>query len=345
MKILVTLATTVAMILFVQILSAQEDEMSVKIEQLKQQKEQIILSEKNALKKEVEAINDQLANEEVSKEEAQQLKEEAAKKHALNIENGIAIIENRIALLQRNGTEIIGTEEKGIDVLGEDFEVHEEVEKHIKYDIRTTTDFVLAFGLNNVILDGQSLSDSDYRIWGSKFFEIGVSWRTRVFKNSNFLRVKYGVSYMSNGLKPTDNRYFVRNGDQIELEEFRLELDKSKFRTDNLVVPVYLEFGPSNVEKTETSIRYYRGNNFRSGLGGYAGVNLSARQKLKYEENGGDVKDKIKGNYRVNDLVYGVSSYIGFGDLTIYTKYDISPIFKDANIDQNNVSLGLRFDW
>ncbi|MEW7277169.1 hypothetical protein ABW636_01075 [Aquimarina sp. 2201CG1-2-11] len=345
MKTLVTIATSVAMILFVQILNAQDDDMSVKIEQLKQQKERIVVSEKSALKKEVETINNQLANAEITKEEAQQLKEAAAKKHALNIENGIAIIENRIALLQRNGTEIIGTEDREIDVLGDDFKIYKEVEEQIKYDIRTTTDFVLAFGLNNVIVDGQSLSDSDYEIWGSKFFEIGVSWRTRVFKNTNCLRVKYGVSYMSNGLKPTDNRYFVRNGDQTELEEFRLELDKSKFRTDNLVVPVYLEFGPSNVEKTEKSIRFYRGNNFRIGLGGYAGVNLSARQKLKYEENGGDVKDKIKGKYRTNDLVYGLSGYIGFGDLTIYTKYDMSPIFKDAIVDQNNVSLGLRFDW
>ena len=73
-------------------------------------------------------------------------------------------------------------------------------------------------------------------------------------------------------------------------------------------------------------------------------MNIGARQKLKYKENGGDVKDKIKGNLNTSDVIYGWSGYLGFGDVTLYAKYDISPIFKDAIIEQNNVSLGLRFD-
>ncbi len=342
MKTLVTLAAYAAMILFTQILNAQEEQNS-KIEELRQEKEYIVITEKDALKKEVEAINERLASNEITIEEAQELKEVVAKKHALNIENRVAIIDNRIALLKRNGTEFMETEEKEIDLFADEF--NEEKKKEVKYDIRTTWDLVVAFGLNNVLIDGQSLDDSDYKIGGSKFFEIGYSWRTRVFKNSNFLRFRYGISYVTNGLKPTNNRYFVRNENQTELEEFRLKLDKSKFRMDNLVMPLHFEFGPSRVEKTEKSIRYYTDNKFRIGLGGYVGVNIGSRQKLKYKENGGDVKDKIKGNLNTSDLVYGWSGYFGFGDITIYAKYDISPIFKDAAVDQNNVSLGLRCDF
>ena len=114
---------------------------------------------------------------------------------------------------------------------------------------------------------------------------------------------------------------------------------------DNLVVPVHLEFGPSKVTETEKSIRYYTTNRFRIGLGGYVGANISTRQKLKYKENGDRVKDKIKRDYNTSDLVYGLSGYIGFGDMSIYAKYDLSPIFKNAEIEQNNVSLGLRFDF
>ncbi|WP_109299734.1 hypothetical protein [Aquimarina sp. AU474] len=354
MKTLVTLATMVAMTFFVQILNAQENTGNDKVIQLKEQKENIIDNEKEALKKKVEAINKRLDENEITLEEAQKLKEEAAKMHALNIENRLAIIDNKTALLERNGIENVNTElgnifiglstkEDNADVLL-GLRINTGKERKIKYDRRTTSNLVVAFGLNNAIVDGQSLDDSDYKIAGSRFFELGWAWKTRVFKNSNFLRLKYGISYTSNGLKPTDNRVFVENGNQTVLEEFRLELDKSKFRMDNLVIPVHFEFGPSRVKKTEKSIRYYTARKFRIGLGGYVGANISTRQKLKYKENGDRVKDKIKRDYNTSDLIYGLSSYVGFGDMSLYIKYDLSPIFKNAVIDQNNVSLGLRFD-
>lgn len=347
MKTIVTIAAFVAMTLFAQLLNAQEVEKNHTIERLVQQKEHVVNAEKEALKKEVEKINEKLVNDEITKEDAQRLKEAAAKTHALNIENKIAILENKIALLERNGegaTEFLEEDwEEGFTFCGINFGSNKD--REIPYDRRTTSNLVIAFGLNNTIVEGQSLDDSDYKIAGSRFFEIGWAWKTRVFKNTNFLRVKYGISYTSNGLKPTDNRYFVENGNQTTLEEFRVELDKSKFRMDNLVAPVYFEFGPSKVTETEKSIRYSTRNRFRIGLGGYVGANISTRQKLKYKENGDRVKDKIKRNYNTSDLVYGLSGYIGFGDMSIYAKYDLSPIFKNAEIEQNNVSLGLRFDF
>ena len=149
---------------------------------------------------------------------------------------------------------------------------------------------------------------------------------------------------MSNGLKPTDNRYFVTSGNQTNLEPFELELDKSKFRIDHIVVPFHLEFGGSTVTKTEESIRYNTNNKFKFGIGGYIGVAISVRQKLKYVQDGDKVKDKLKRNYNTSNFTYGISSYIGFGDASVYVKYDLSPIFKNVEIDQNNISLGVRFE-
>ncbi len=355
MKTIFTIATIVAMTFFAQLLNAQEESNTHRIEELNAQKENVIQIEKDALKKEVEAINDKLANNEITIEEAQKRKEVVAKNHALNIENRLAIIDNKIALLERNGLENLNTEDPeiwiGIGAKDKDnadilfgVKVNTGKERKVKYDLRTSSDLVVGFGLNNAIVDGQSLDDSDYKIAGSRFFEIGWAWKTRVFKNTNFLRFKYGVSYQSNGLKPTKNRYFVENGNQTELEDFRVELDKSKFRMDNIVVPIHFEFGPSKVKQTENSIRYVTDNMFKIGLGGYVGTNISTRQKLKFKEDGDNIKDKIKRDYNTSDLIYGISSYIGFGDMSLYLKYDLSPIFRNAEIEQNNVSLGIRFD-
>ncbi|WP_299184216.1 hypothetical protein [uncultured Aquimarina sp.] len=354
MRTIVMYVVLTTMSLSVHFLNAQDVDNSEEIEILKQQKEGIVVSEKESLKKEVEAINERLVKGELTTEKAQELKEIAAQKHALNIENRLVIIDNQIALLERNDTNYLNDKTKlsiGLGSKDRDdgdilfgINVKNGKKAKVRYDRRTYSDLVVAFGLNNAIVDGQSLDDSDYKIAGSRFFEIGLAWKTRVFKNSNFMRVKYGISYQSNGLKPTDNRYFVQNGDQTELEEFRVELDKSKFRMDNIVVPLHLEFGASKKVETEEKLRFETHGKFRIGLGGYVGANISTRQKLKYKEDGDRIKDKIKRDYNTSDLIYGLSTYIGFGDMSIYAKYDLSPIFKNAAVDQNNVSLGLRFD-
>ncbi|MBQ4803026.1 hypothetical protein J8L88_09225 [Aquimarina sp. MMG015] len=354
MRTIIMYVVLTTMSLSVHFLNAQDVNNSEEIEILKQQKEEIVLSEKESLKKEVEAINERLVKGELTTAEAQELKEIAAQKHALNIENRLVIVDNQIALLERNDINYLNGKTKlsiGIGAKDRDdgdilfgINVKNGKKTKVRYDRRTYSDLVVAFGLNNAIVDGQSLDDSDYKIAGSRFFEIGLAWKTRVFKNSNFMRVKYGISYQSNGLKPTDNRYFVQNGDQTELEEFRVELDKSKFRMDNIVVPLHLEFGASKKVETEEKLRFETHGKFRIGLGGYVGANISTRQKLKYKEDGDRIKDKIKRDYNTSDLIYGLSTYIGFGDMSIYAKYDLSPIFKNATVDQNNVSLGLRFD-
>ena len=326
-----------------------------RMEQLNAQKEKVTDQEKKALKSEVNDINKRLEDGSISQEEANKLKEAAATKRALNIENRIAIIDNKIALLERNEGVVLKSENEfsisdagdGITIRWGDEEPWTIFKRHdrpMKYDRRTYSDFVFAVGLNNALIDGQSLEDSPYKIGGSRFAELGWQWRTRVFKNSNFLRFNYGFSFQFNGLKPKDNQYFVAENGQVALQDFEFDLKKSKFRSDNLVFPVHLEFGPSKLRKTEESIRYSLRNQFRLGLGGYGGFNLGTRQKLKYERNGERVKDKLKRGYNTTNFVYGLSGYIGFDGMLLYAKYDLNPIFKNADVDQHNISLGLRFD-
>ncbi|MFD0799294.1 hypothetical protein ACFQZJ_17620 [Maribacter chungangensis] len=336
---------------------AQEDYRS-KMEKLEKQKERITVQEKDALKIEVEQINKRLANGDITNEEAELLKKEAATDRALNIENRLAIIDNQVRLLERNKGILLPSVandstgptsiEIGIMIDGEPAErflfKDKTWKRDLKYDRRTSSDFVLAIGLNNALVDNRSLNDSPYKVGGSRFFEMGWQWRTRVFQNTNFLRLNYGFSFQFNGLKPVDNQYFVLNGDETELQEFPLELNKSKLRMDNLVFPLHFEFGPSKVRKTEKSLRYNIDKSFRLGIGGYGGFNIGTRQKLKYSENGDRVKDKLKRDYNTNDFIYGLSAYAGFGGVQLYMKYDLNPIFKDAAVEQRNISLGLRFD-
>jgi hypothetical protein len=327
----------------------------VVIEQLEEKKEAVINAEKRALKRDIELINNRFENQEITSEEVVTLKKLAAEKHALNIENKVAILDNQISLIKRNGeiglNDNMGQIEIGIGTMDNDgdflvgVKVNDGKQHKRKYDRRTTCGLVFSFGLNNVATEGESLDDSDYKIWGSRYTEFGFSFKTRVFKESNFLRFKYGLSIQKNGLKPTDNRYFVENGSQTELEVYPVKLNKSKFRIDNLVIPIYFEIGPSRKKERHGSFRYSTHRQFKFGLGGYGGLRLSSRQKLKYNDGSSNVKEKLVGRYNTNNVIYGLGAYVGAGDFSLYAKYDLNTIFKDNPKAQRNVSLGLRWDW
>jgi len=67
-------------------------------------------------------------------------------------------------------------------------------------------------------------------------------------------------------------------------------------------------------------------------------------QKIKYERQGDDLKDKLKNQYNVNEFVYGVSGYVSMGDAALYAKLYLSPLFKNQIEDLHTLSLGLKFD-
>ncbi len=325
--------------------SAQD--VSITIETLESNKERIVKEEKEALKNEVEAINLQLENQEITQIEADELKNKAAEKHALNIENRVAIIENKIELTKRNSNEVVVYKD-GNQLMLEIFEDGEvfsvSYNKDKKFDRRTTSRLVVAVGFNNLITEGESFNDTEIKIGGSRFFELGWAWKTRVFKDSNWLRIKYGFSFTWDGLKPDDNQFYVDTGEETVLQVHPQNLDKAKLRVDKLIFPVHFEFGPSKKKEYSNYFRYSTRRQFKYGIGGFVGFKLSSRQKLKYSVDGSNKKEKIKASYNTNSVVYGLSSYIGWGWTAIYAKYEINPIFKNNPVDQHNISLGLRFD-
>jgi hypothetical protein len=122
-------------------------------------------------------------------------------------------------------------------------------------------------------------------------------------------------------------------------------LDMARLRYVNLVIPAHLEFDFTKKRTNGDKVYYPTHDSFRIGIGGYVGVNVKEKQKLRFDDEDFKVRGKDKGDYNVNDFVYGLSAYIGYGEVSLYAKYDLQPVFNNAEIDQNNVSLGIRFDF
>lgn len=297
---------------------------------LQDQKEIVKAKEKAKLTKDVEEINGKLENNDISEKEAEDLKRTAADRHAKNIEDQLNIIDANIALINRNQTdEEDDNDYKKILNLSK----LSDIQKKDTIYHRTHSGPILGFGLNNAIGPDQSIDDSPFRIGGSRFFEIGYEFRTALFK-SGFLKINYGVSFQFNGLKPTGNRYFVADSVQTVIQDYPYDLKKSKLRLDNIVIPIYFEFGPAD--------DHFYANKFMIGIGGYIGANLNTVQKLKYFDNGKKMKNKINDDYNTNNLIYGLGAYIGYDWIAFYAKYDLNTIFKNNPIETHNVSVGLR---
>jgi hypothetical protein len=173
-----------------------------------------------------------------------------------------------------------------------------------------------------------------------------LTYNTRILKEDNLLHFKYGLSLMYNNLRVTDNRYFVKNGAQTDLVNSTVHLEESRFRNVYVMVPLHLEFDFTKKEIRD-DVNYFRTHkSARFGLGGYAGFRIKSKQMLHFDDaSGNEVKQKTKGNYNVNDFNYGLSTYVGYKSTSLYLKYDLQPLFENNTVDQNNISLGLRFDF
>ena len=370
--------TVVVLVGFIGKLNAQEND-SIKSQKITFEEqarsiadkiEFVTKAEKKALKEKVESIEIKLENGEISNEEANRLKQQAAEISALKIDKVVNEQNDKLQELiqQKVNGEIVSSNESvrkggtmiilggsGNDSIGKDrTEInigslkvyHGEEDKMKRLSKRTTSQFVFAFGLNNLLTENESINESDYRVWGSHFYEWGLTLNSRIFKNHNLLHAKYGLSLMYNNLRPTDNRYFVKNGNQTELQNGFINFDESRFRNVYLTAPVHLEFDFTPKKTDVDGNSYFRTHkSFRLGVGGYAGVKIKSKQILKYEEDDQKIKTKQKGDFNVNDFNYGLSAYVGYGQLSLYAKYDLNPLFKDNLVDQNNISLGLRFDF
>ena len=308
--------------------------------------ENITKEEKAELKKEVDAVNEQLEKGSITKEQAETKKTTLAQARASNIEIKVAKEQEKLEILVQkkvDGQIKERDSSKTIVIHFNDSKFWNEDKK--KGEKRTTSQFVLAFGANNVVTDG-AIGNSDFYYWQSQFFEWGSTYNTRIFKNDNLLHLKYGYSVMYNTINPTDNRYFVpvTNG-QTNLATFPYELEEARLKNVYLVAPLHLEFDFSGNKSKNGQTGFSTHKAARFGIGGYAGIRIKSKQKLYYNSNDDKERVKSKGDFNANDFIYGLSTYIGYKETSMYFKYDLNPLFENNAIKQNNISLGIRFDF
>ena len=346
--LLVLLVTTIA--------QSQVKTFENEVQKISRKIDKITKEQKDSLKVKIKEINFRLTENELTNAEATSLKKEAAVYHASQIEKRVSFQEQMLQQLVQDKTEgkVVSNddvdEKNTFKIGGTTFKLSlsEKDEKKKKYrkSKRTTTQFVFAMGVNNVLTNNEfnSLNNSDYKFWQSHFYEVGFTWKTRLSKQPSKTYFKYGLSFLWNNLRAENNKYHTVNGEETLLIEHANKLSESRLRHVQMTFPMHLEFDFSKnkkyadnkvVDRTHKAIRF--------GLGGFFGFKLGTRQYLEYKNaEGVNVEELQKASFNTNTINYGLSAYFAYKSCGLYAKYDLNPLFK--NTETRNLSLGLRFD-
>jgi hypothetical protein len=322
-----------------------KDYFCAKTEAIANKIERITKEEKAALKQEVEAVNVALDNKKISQEEADLKKKSLAEAAATRIENQVAVLQDELKQLVQDKVDGKITERdstRRITISFPNKRWHKR--DSIPGERRTTTQFVFAMGLNNVVTNN-SAENSNFRYFGSHFYEWGFTNNTRLSKTNNLAHLKYGFSVMYNNLRPTDNRNFIDAGAQTNLVINPINQKDSRLKNVYLVLPVHFELDFSKTKIRKEKQVFQSHESFRLGLGGYIGTNLKTKQYIDYDNEGYKTETITKGDFNTSNFIYGLSTYIGYKETSLYLKYDLNPLFRDNAVKQNNVSLGIRWDF
>ena len=339
----IILYISIALLSLVNSVVAQEKTFEQKAKEIAIQIKTIAEEEKRALKAEVEALDKAVELGKMTKEEAATSKAKIAEERAKNIETKIAEQEKALRDLVNGNV----NEEESNDSLKENsfsFKI-KNYDKN-KSENRTTSQFVSAVGYNNLVTNNM-VANSQFKYNRSGFAEWGVTWNTRLSNNSNLIHLNYGVGFMYNFLRATDHRVFADINNQTVLVDAGVETKSNRtfFRNVYFVIPMHLEFDFSKTKMVDDKKIFKSHTGARFGIGGFVGVNSNTKQFIQYEQDGYRIRENQKGDFNVNDFTYGLSTYIGYKQTSLYLKYDLNPIFKNNPVDQNNISLGIRFDW
>lgn len=214
---------------------------------------------------------------------------------------------------------------------------------------------VVNYSFLNLTQNAQSFNPFDnnsmMRIGNSHSVEIWARKNKQLGSRMSPVFIHYGIAYRSDTYMSKKPYIFAENGDNIELQEFQEgRLKRSKFRNTYFTLPVEFSWVLNPQYKTDEKYGTYlkpNKNEFRIGVGAYAGVNLRSIIKVKYyDENNNFEKYKNITDNGVNSFLFGGKVSASYGGLVLFLKKDFTPIFNsNTNMPAKNaVHLGIELN-
>ena len=200
------------------------------------------------------------------------------------------------------------------------------------------SDFGLYVGLNNFAHANEAQAPSELnslRTWQSRYVALSLRKNATLVKGKKVdVAFSYGpeIAWYNFMLKNSNvaREVEMRGKTMVEFVENTRETEKSKLVMPYVNFPVLLNFG-------------FKEDKFKIGLGGYAGYRVGGYSMEKFSRRS---EDKIKGDFGLNDFIYGVTAEIGKKNgMTLFVRYDMNKLFKESQTSFNDIqafSVGFR---
>lgn len=183
----------------------------------------------------------------------------------------------------------------------------------------------------NILLDKNNSTDfTNEHEWLDLDYSRSMSWsfnlvdaKVRLVKDYVGIYTGLGLTYNSYGLK--ENVRLMANNDSTYADRADslagyIPFTKNKLRASYLRIPLMLEFNTSlDPERT-----------FHVSAGVIGGWNMGTINKVKYEEDGNDVKNRSKGDYNLTPFTLDASVRVGYRNFTLFANYGLTPLFEDG---------------
>jgi hypothetical protein len=213
--------------------------------------------------------------------------------------------------------------------------------KYARPDIPGT--FVLELGFNQ---PSNKPNKFDLAFFGSRTANVYYQYDMRILKSKFSFHPGVGFSFERYRFR---NNYVLNydnsnNGalSMIPPNQYGQAVRKSQLITNYLEVPLELRFSTNPEDPTRS---------FKIAIGARGGVLFNSFTKVKYHDNGNNVKIKDREKYNLNPFRYSVFAKIGAGNFSIFGYYNLTPIFKsgkgpiynssDIPVDTQNFTVGI----
>ncbi len=217
---------------------------------------------------------------------------------------------------------------------------------------RVTNHFHVDFGLNNMSEKKTQISSQPYRLdnWPSRYVALSSMTKVRLGKNKGPVNFQFGAEVAWNNLmfqnditvrKIDGEAEWINYLDPATPPNLRITKDiparKGKLGIATIGVPLLFGLDLGKDDKLKIA------------AGGYVNYKLDSWTKTVYFEEGNRKKVKDHNDYNLSDWRYGVMATFSYKGLSVFGKYDLSPLFNknptlngEPTGDFNVYSFGIR---
>lgn len=163
-------------------------------------------------------------------------------------------------------------------------------------------------------------------------FYYGLGLGLEKFSLGDTLTLSSGVLLNADNQDPNDD---ILSPLELTSLAGNITYDKNRLAIAYFDVPLEFRFHPKGTQD---------GEGLFVGVGGILGLRLKSHTKLKFDDGGETVIEKIKGEYNLNPVRYGVQARFGFKGIHIFYKKYFSDVFKDpiGGASPNMTTIGIN---